>query len=159
MKLPAALAATVLPMVALCLAAASHAQSNEVPYWASIKADEAYMRVGPSASYPIDWVYSRVGLPVRVVRVNQGWRLIEDPDGVRGWISASLLTRTRGAIVVGEGLAEIRAEPAASARLRWNVEPGVVGELGDCASGWCEFSVEGHAGHIQQARLWGTGEP
>lgn len=149
-----------LPLLALFAAGgAVRAQSGETPYWASIKVDEAFMRVGPSSTYPIDWVYRRVGLPVRVVRVNQGWRLVEDPEGVRGWISASLLSRTRGAIVIGEGLAAIRAEPSASALLRWNLEPGVVGELGDCSAGWCAFEVAGHAGHVEQARLWGAGEP
>ncbi len=151
-----------LPILALTFAAFSagvQAQSNETPYWASIKTDEAFLRVGPSTTYPIDWVYSRQGLPLRVVRVNQGWRLVEDPDGVRGWISASLLTRTRGAIVVGEGLAPMRVEGAANARVRWNLEPGVVGQLGDCADGWCAFDVAGHAGFVEQARLWGAGEP
>jgi len=141
------------------LAGSAGAQTADTPYWAAIKTDEAFLRVGPSNTYPIDWVYSRKGLPVRVVRVNQGWRLVEDPEGVRGWMSASLLTRTRGAIVVGEGLAPLRAQGAADARLRWNVEPGVVGHLGDCTAGWCEFEVAGHAGFLEQARLWGTGEP
>jgi len=149
----------VLALFALALAGSATAQANETPYWASIKVEEAFMRVGPSSTYPIDWVYSRAGLPVRVVRINQGWRLVEDPDGVRGWISASLLSRTRGGIVIGEGLAAMRAEPSASARLRWNLEPGVVGELGTCRDGWCEFEVAGHEGHVEQARLWGAGEP
>ena len=151
-----------LPILAMTLAVfggAASAQGNEVPYWASIKTDEAFLRVGPSATYPIDWVYSRQGLPLRVIRVNQGWRLVEDPDGVRGWISAALLSRTRGAIVIGEGLAPLREQGADGARLRWNVEPGVVGELGKCAAGWCAFEVSGHAGFVEQARLWGAGEP
>jgi SH3-like domain-containing protein len=37
------------------------------------------MRVGPSEAYPIEWVYRRQGLPVKVVRVMQGWRLVEGP--------------------------------------------------------------------------------
>ncbi len=152
-------------LIPLCLLAlvstgpAARAQSGEVPYWASLSAEEVNMRVGPSGTYPIDWVYVRKGLPVRVVRVNQGWRLVEDPDGVRGWISASLLTRSRGAVVVGEGLAALRAEGAANARVRWNAEPGVVGALGACRGGWCEFDVAGHKGFVEEARLWGAGAP
>lgn len=150
----------LLPVLALfALAGGAHAQSNETPYWAAIKVDEAFMRVGPSATYPIDWVYRRQGLPLRVIRVNQGWRLVEDSDGIQGWISASLLTRARGAIVIGEGLAPLRVEGSASARVRWNLEPGVVGQLGDCTGGWCAFDVAGHAGFVEQARLWGAGEP
>jgi len=153
-----------LPAMALALALAglagmAHAQSSAVPYWAALGDDEVNMRVGPSNTYPIDWVYHRKGLPVRVVRVNQGWRLVEDPEGARGWISASLLTRTRGAIVIGEGLAALRAEGNANARMRWNLEPGVVGELGECRTGWCAFAVAGHTGFVDQTRLWGAGAP
>ena len=122
------------------LAAPAAAQDREVPYWATIRASELNMRVGPSANYKIDWVYKRQGLPVKVVMVIDGWRRIEDPDGAQGWVVARLLSPDRGAIVVGDGLAAMRDGPAAGARLKWNVEPGVVGALGDCRDGWCELS-------------------
>ena len=106
----------LLPTALLCLAAPAAAQDREVPYWATLRAEEVNMRVGPSEAYPIEWVYRRPGLPVKVLRVNQGWRLVEDPDGERGWIVARLLDPDRGAIVVGDGLAEMRAEPGTGAR-------------------------------------------
>ena len=141
------------------LALPAHAQDREVPYWASLRSDEVNMRVGPSESYPIDWVYHRVGLPVKVVRLYQGWRRVRDPDGAEGWIVARLLNPKRTAIVTGKGLAPMRAGASASATLRWNVEPGVVGTLGNCSEGWCQFDVGGRAGWIEQQRLWGAGEP
>lgn len=130
-----------------------------MPYWASIDASEAYMRSGPGEQFPIQWVYTREDLPVRVVRLMQGWRYIEEPDGTHGWMSASLLSRQRTAIVVGEDLLPMRAEASAGAALRWNLEPGVVGLLGECDNGWCEFEVDGHGGWVEQERLWGAGEP
>lgn len=135
------------------------AQEREVPYWASIRADELNMRVGPSRDYKIDWVYRRVGLPVKVVRVMEGWRLIQDPDGAQGWVVARLLKPERGAIVVGEGLAAIRAEPNTGSKLKWNAEPGVVGALGRCEAGWCQIDISGREGWIEQDRLWGVGDP
>lgn len=135
------------------------AQDREVPYWASIRASELNMRVGPSADYKIDWVYHRKGLPVKVVRVVEGWRLIEDQDGARGWVVARLLDPDRGAVVIGEGLAAIREEPSDTSTLRWNAEPGVVGKLGDCEAGWCEIDVQGRQGWIRENRLWGVGKP
>lgn len=130
-----------------------------VPYWASIRVGEVNMRVGPGEDYRIAWVYRRPLLPVRVVRKKEGWRLVEDPDGARGWMLARFLSRERGAIVQGEGLAEMRDKGGDSARLLWRLEPGVVGKLGDCTSGWCRFETAGHAGQVPQARLWGAGEP
>lgn len=145
--------------VALVLAAPVAAQEAEVPYWAALRVDKVNMRVGPGEEYRIAWVYKRKQLPVRVVRLKEGWRLVEDPDGARGWMLARFLTRDRGAIVRGEGLAVMRDAGSASARLKWRLEPGVTGKLGDCADGWCEFDVAGHKGWVEQRRLWGAGAP
>lgn len=130
-----------------------------MPYWASIRASELNMRVGPSADYKIEWVYRRPGLPVKVVRVLEGWRLIEDPDGEKGWVVARLLRPERGAIVTGSRPTELRLDPSSDAPVKWRVEPGVVGSLGECADGWCELAVGNRSGWILQSRLWGAGEP
>jgi SH3-like domain-containing protein len=149
-----------LTLAALCLAPfPAAAQDREVPYWASLRAAEVNMRVGPSPNYPIEWVYRMPGLPVKVIRLQEGWRLVQDPDGARGWIVARLLDPARGAIVVGDGLAEIREDPEDSAPLMWRAEPGVVGKLGDCREGWCRIDVTGRRGWIRADRLWGAGEP
>jgi len=151
---------SVLLAVALASSAAPvAAQDREVPYWASLRAESVNMRVGPSVDFPIAWVYRRQGLPVKVVRLNEGWRLVEDPDGTRGWIVARLLSPERAAIVIGDGPAEMRAEPGEDAGLRWQLEPGVVGRLGSCQVGWCEIDVAGHRGWVARARLWGDGDP
>ena len=153
---------TALTALAITLASAAApalAQEREVPYWASIRAESVNMRVGPSVDFPIKWIYRRQGLPLKVVRLNEGWRLVEDPDGTRGWIVARLLSPDRSAMVIGEGPAEMRADAGEDADLRWRLEPGVVGRLGSCSEGWCELDVEGHRGWVPQARLWGDGEP
>ena len=149
----------ILSLVLLALAVPANAQDREVPYWATLRADEVNMRVGPSADYKIDWVYRRAGLPIKVVRLVEGWRLIEDPDGTRGWVVARLLSPDRGAIVIGEGLAEMREAAAASAPALWKAQPGVVGKLGECADGWCRFDVGGREGWVRAERLWGAGKP
>ncbi len=130
-----------------------------MPYWASIRVSEVNMRVGPAESYRIDWVYRRAGLPMKVVRRQEGWRLVEDPDGTSGWILARFLSRERTALVVGMGPAEMRAEGRPGAPLRWRLEPGVTGKLDDCDAGWCQFDVGGRKGYVREDRLWGAGEP
>ena len=133
--------------------------SRTLPYWVSISADEARMRVGAGRQFPVEWVYRRPGLPVKVLRSFQGWRLVEDPDGTQGWIYDSLLSQQRTAMVIGEGLVPMRETGADSAALRWNLEPGVIGDLGECARNWCELNVNGARGWVVQDRLWGAGEP
>ena len=155
----------ILPALVLSIALAFglagmvHAQDRDVPYWASINTEELNMRVGPSLEYKIAWVYRRKGLPVKVVRVVEGWRLVEDHEGDRGWVNSGLLSKDRGGVVIGEGLAAMRDAPADNGKLKWNVEPGVVGKLGECQAGWCRFDVEGRAGWVKAARLWGSGAP
>lgn len=156
MSLSIRLASFCLLMV-LCSPVA--AQDDEVPYWASLRVEKANMRVGPSGSYRILWVYQRKQLPLKVLRRKEGWRLVEDPDGARGWIVGRFLSRDRMAIVAGDMVAEMREEPSKKAKMLWRVEPGVVGKLGRCENGWCRFNVRGHAGFIPFDRLWGSGEP
>lgn len=134
------------------------AQNREVPYWASLRFDQVRMRVGPSREYPIEWVYRRKGLPVKVVRLREGWRLVEDHEGTRGWVASSQLTPTRFAMVRGEGLAALREDAEAGAALRWRAQPGVTGELLRCRDSFCKIDVAGRIGWIAQARLWGAEE-
>lgn len=141
------------------LAAPASAQDAKTPYWASIRAGEVNMRAGPGEDYRIDWVYRRPQLPVKVLRLMEGWRLVEDPDGARGWMLARFLTRQRSAYVKGEGLADMRDKGAADARLLWRVQPGVVALLDDCGEGWCAVRIGERTGYIRQDRLWGAGEP
>jgi SH3-like domain-containing protein len=143
----------------LALSTPAYAEEVEVPYWASIRVSVVNMRVGPGEDYRINWVYRRPQLPVKVLRTMEGWRLVQDPDGAKGWMLGRFLSRDRGGYIRGEGLAEMRQAGSGSARVLWRLEPGVVGKLGDCAEGWCRFEVEGHAGFVRQERIWGVGEP
>jgi SH3-like domain-containing protein len=150
-------------LIPLCLLAMSGvpavAQDRAVPYWASIRSDEINMRVGPSETYPIEWVYHRPGLPLKVIRIKEGWRLVEDPDGASGWMVARFLSPDRTAMVRGKEVADLRDGPDEAANLLWRVQPGVVGKLVSCADGWCRLDIGGRLGWIRQARLWGAGDP
>ena len=146
----------VLMLAATALIAPLAAQDRALPYWASLRYEKVNMRVGPSAEYPVSWVYQRQGLPVQVVRVREGWRLIEDHDGTQGWIAASQLDPARGGLVIGTGLAEVRAEANAASAVRWRAQPGVIARMKPCREGWCEVDIAGRKGWISAARLWGA---
>lgn len=117
------------------------------------------MRVGPSVNYRISWVYRRQHLPVKVVRKKDGWRLIQEADGTQGWVVARFLSTDRTAIVQGGDAAPIHERADEASHLRWRAEPGVIGQLGTCSAGWCEFDTQGRKGWVPEARLWGAGEP
>lgn len=147
---------SVSAAVLLLLAAPAAAQDKPVPYWASIASGEAMTRKGPAKTYPGIWLYKRRDLPVRVLKRHEHWRLIEDPDGTRGWMLATLLSDRRSALVKAGEPRSIHAEPSDSSDLRYRAEPGVVGRIEKCGSGWCRFAVGNREGFIRVGDLWGV---
>lgn len=146
-------------LLTAAVATPAAAQEAKVPYWASIRSDEVNMRVGPAEEYQIRWVYQRAQLPLKVVRLKDGWRLVQDPDGAKGWILSRFLTRQRTAYVQGKQPADMREAGDPGAKLLWRLAPGNVGLLGDCDAGWCQFEMGKRKGFVEQSRLWGAGEP
>lgn len=145
---------------ALLVGAGALAQSSQkVPYWVSIKEDEARMRTGPSTEFPVKWIYKRQYLPLKVVAVHSVWRKVEDPDGDQGWMHVRLLSPNRTALVTGSGNAALRDVPEATGRISWRVEPGVTGRIEECAKGWCRFENGGRWGYIETNRIWGEEAP
>ena len=129
---------------------------RKTPYFASISAGKARMRTGPGRTYPASWLYVRADLPVKVIDIYKEWRKIEDPGGTQGWMLGNLLSDSRTAIV-RDATAELRDRPDAAARVLWRAQPGVVGRVSRCASGWCRLDVRGQAGFVEAAQLWGIG--
>lgn len=136
----------------------AQAQNRDVPYWATLRFDEVNMRKGPSENYPIDWVYKRKGLPVQVIRLRESWRLVQDPDGTQGWIASSQLSPKLGALIIGDGVVELRETASATSPILWQAEPGVVGELLRCRDSFCEIDIAGKSGWVLATRIWGAGE-
>jgi SH3-like domain-containing protein len=98
-------------------------------------------------------------VPVKVLRAREGWVLVEDQDGARGWMLTQFVTSKVRTGVVKGAPAEIRENKDGSGRLLWRAAPGVVGRLTDCAAGWCKVDISGKQGFISQSAMWGAGAP
>lgn len=144
-------------MAMILLATPAAAQDKQPPYWASIASGQAMMRTGPARNYPGTWLYQRRDLPVRVLKVYPNWRLIEDPDGVRGWMLVALLSDRRTAIVRKGQPRPIRVDRSYSARVRYLAEQGAVGRLDKCKDGWCRIAFGKRDGYIRSSDIWGVG--
>ena len=142
----------------LGLAATASAQDRPTPYWASISSGKAMMRTGPARSYPGIWLYQRRDLPIRVLKIHENWRLIEDSEGTQGWMLRTMLSDTRTAIVKQGEPRPVHVKADESSRVRYLAEPGVVGRIDKCGSGWCHIKVGPREGHIRVADLWGVAE-
>ena len=147
----------LLLIALLCAAAPAAAQDKVPPYWASIASGEAMIRTGPGRNYPGTWLYKRRDLPVRVLKIYQSWRLIEDPEGVRGWMLVTLLSDRRTALVKPGEPRAIHEKRDRVSRIAYLAEPGVVGRIEECDGAWCRFSIGKRAGWIGQDAIYGVG--
>jgi SH3-like domain-containing protein len=128
-----------------------------LPRFAALRSDEVNLRAGPGTRYPIDWVYKRRDLPVEILREFEVWRLVRDPDGIKGWVHQATLTGRRAFIVTG-GDATLRRDPKDTAPAVAILKPGVVGHLRSCQSGsaWCQVQVGDYRGYLKRGQFWGT---
>lgn len=125
-----------------------------VPRFVTIRSNEVNARTGPSTKYPIEWVFSRRGMPVEVVAEFDTWRRIRDLEGGEGWVMQGMLSPKRAVMIQGEPRT-LRREPAPSGRPIARAEPGVIGQVLHIKDDWCEVTIEGYRGWLPRAEVWG----
>jgi len=126
-----------------------------VPRFVTIRSNEVNARTGPSTKYPIEWVFSRRGMPVEVVAEFDTWRRIRDREGSEGWVMQGMLSPKRAVTVMGEPRT-LRREPVPAARPVARAEPGVIGQLVHIKDDWCEVTIEGYRGWLPRTEVWGV---
>ena len=152
----AAVLAALFTAVAAALGPQVHAQEDT--RFVSLKAERANLRVGPGRRYPIDWVYTRPGLPLLVVAQFDQWRWVLDHEGTKGWMHKSLLS-TRRTVVIMDGVQTIRERPLTGSPAVVRAEAGVVANLLGCEEGWCRIGLAGEEGWVPENALWGVRPP
>ena len=127
-----------------------------IPRYVSLRADAVNLRSGPGDRYPIDWVYKRVGMPVEILREFDVWRLVETPDGEKGWMHEATLVGRRD-FILQEHPETLRAATDSKSRPVAVLEPGVIGHIRSCeaVATWCRVEIKGYSGWLQRTALWG----
>lgn len=128
-----------------------------VPRFVSLDPNQAEVNVrfGPGQQYPINWVFTRAGVPLEIVAEFDNWRKIKDYEGAEGWISARLLSGRRTILIQGTER-ELKRTAGGDARVLLRAEPGVIGQLLECQDSWCRVEIEGQRGWLQRGDFWGT---
>ena len=126
-----------------------------LPRFASLRAAKVNLRAGPGVRYPVEWVYMRRGLPVKITAEFDTWRKIRDWRGTVGWIHRSMLTGKRTVIATARELV-LRRKPSKDAAAVARVEAGVIARVLACEAGWCRLEASGIRGWGRRAALWGT---
>lgn len=128
-----------------------------VPRFAALRSDDVNLRAGPGFRYPIEWVYKRRDLPMEIEREFEVWRLVQAPDGSRGWVHQATLTGLRTFMVQGAD-ATLRAEPKDDAAPVAILKVGVIGRIRSCDKGsdWCRLQVDAYRGFLKRSEFWGA---
>ena len=126
-----------------------------LPRFVSLRAPEANLRTGPGVRYPIEWVYSRRGLPLEIVDEFDTWRRVRDWQGSEGWIHQSMLSGERNALIVGRERLMRRA-PETDAPGVARLEAGVVARLEVCNGSWCEVDAGDYEGWLRREEIFGV---
>lgn len=129
--------------------------SLPLPRYVSLKTNEGNARRGPGLTHRIDWVFSRVGMPLRVTAEYENWRQIEDAEGAGGWVHYSLLSGSRTALVTA-AMMDLRDTPLHDGTVILRAEAGVIGRLVECRPDWCRLSIDGVKGWAAKSDLWGV---
>jgi SH3-like domain-containing protein len=130
-----------------------------VPRFVSLKTDTVNVRRGPSSEHAIAWVFKRKGLPVEIIAEFEHWRRIRDSEGEEGWVYMSMLAGNRTVIVAPwkkEQAIAMRHRAEDQAATLAMLKSGVIGEVSGCTGDWCEMSVEGYDGWVEQSQLFGV---
>lgn len=131
-----------------------------VPRFVSLKSSRVNVRKGPSTEHAVVWVFSQAGLPIEVISEFENWRQVRDSEGAEGWVFHALLSGRRTGVIMPwvkeKQEVVLRNGRSASSAAVARIETGVLGGLVSCDGEWCEFTVNGYSGYIEQERLWGV---
>lgn len=126
-----------------------------LPRYVSLKSNEGNARRGPGLSHRIDWVFTRVGMPLKVTAEHGHWRRVEDAEGVGGWVHYALVSGVRS-VMVADDMATFFSRADTTSLAAFQAERGVVARVIECANGWCRVQVDGQKGWAPVSSLWGV---
>lgn len=126
-----------------------------LPLFATLRAETVNLRTGPGEQYPIEWVYTRKGLPVEVVAKYDVWRKVRDWQGTEGWVHQRMIAGNRAVIVRGE-VRSIHGSPDGKSPVVARAEPGVVAKLLECQGPWCRIETQDIRGWLRRTEIWGV---
>ncbi|MBB5516957.1 SH3-like domain-containing protein [Rubricella aquisinus] len=128
----------------------------DLPRYVSLKGSKGNVRRGPSFGHPIDWVFVRRGMPLRVTAEYDVWRRVEDHEGEGGWIHSTQISGVRTALVRDDGLV-LRERPTDRGRPLAELGEGVIVRLDECQGDWCIVQINGIEGWAPARTMWATG--
>ena len=120
----------------------------------SLKNPKVNVRLGPSKTYPIKFVYEKKYLPVVIIDEHYNWRKTKDYDNDTGWIHISQLSRTKTTVTTKNNEI-IFSSPSHYSKPKAKLEIYQVLSIKKCNAMWCEVKNSKISGWIKKDHLWG----
>ena len=120
----------------------------------SLKNNKVNVRLGPSKTYPVKFIYKNKYLPVLIIDEHYNWRKIKDYENDLGWIHISQLSRTRSTVTTKNNQV-IFSSPTIFSKPKAKLEIYQVLIINECTKNWCKVKNSKINGWIKKNHLWG----
>ena len=120
----------------------------------SLKNNKVNVRLGPSKTYPVKFIYKNKYLPVLIIDEHYNWRKIKDYENDLGWIHISQLSRTRSTVTTKNNQV-IFSSPTIFSKPKVKLEIYQVLIIIECTKNWCKVKNSKINGWIKKNHLWG----
>ena len=121
----------------------------------SLKNNKVNVRLGPSKTYPVKFIYKNKYLPVMIIDEHYNWRKIKDYENDLGWVHISQLSRTRSAVTTKNNEV-IFTSPTIFSKPKARLEIHQILIINECNENWCKVKNSKINGWIKKNHLWGV---
>ena len=140
----------------------SMAQSSgpSIPRFDSLRSDTVYMRAGPGERFPIEWVYERKDLPVKVIDSFEHWYKIEDADNNQGWVHKRMLSGKKTAMTPKDQKTSLYKKNDQKSKVLAYFDGEVIVKIIECKinDSFCYVKYNDTKGYILKSALFGVSD-
>ncbi|MAK12742.1 MAG: hypothetical protein CMI73_03645 [Candidatus Pelagibacter sp.] len=123
----------------------------------SLKNNRVNVRLGPSISYPIKFIYKKKYLPVIIIDQHYNWRKIKDYESDTGWVHISQLSKIKTTVTTKNNDV-VFSRPSIYSKPKVKLEIYKVLIIKECNKIWCKVKNSKISGWIKKQHLWGVKE-
>ena len=148
-------AIALLILLTHCTLAYAQTRVLTEPVFVSLRSNEVNLRTGPGMQYPIEWIYKRRDMPVKVVEEFDLWKKIEDWEGTSGWVHQRMISSRRYGLILQE--TDMMRTSDKDSKVIAIIRPDVVAKIISCTknSSFCRVEAKGKHGFIPRETIWG----
>ena len=132
--------------------------SSPIPRFDSLRSDTVYMRAGPGERFPIEWVYEKKDLPVKIIDTFEHWYKIEDGDKNQGWVHKRMLSGKRTAMTAKDKKTPLYKKSSTQSKVLAYFEGQIIVRIIECEQDnlFCHVKYNELKGYILKSSLFGA---